>query len=60
MVQKRGRWTENTELIRKSSQKATELPGRKKKSVSRNNPEKQTFCRTSIKHNDTSCILKVN
>ena len=38
-----------------------ELPGgEKKKSVSRNNPEKQAFCRTSIKHNATSCLLKVN
>lgn len=39
-----------TEHIRKSSQKAAELHG-EKKSVSRNNPDKQAFCRTSIKYN---------
>lgn len=60
-VQKRGRWTENTELFsERVLRKLQSYLEEKKKSVSRNNPEKQTFCRTSVKHNDTSCILKVN
>lgn len=49
-MQKRGRWTENTELLlERDIRELQSHLGRKA------SPEKQAFCRTSIKHND-KCV----